>query len=271
MENAKKTAQSLRLAIRHDTFIEPELVLVGAGEFLMGSAQDDPYADESEKPQHTLYLPEFWIGRYLVTNEEYRLFLAENPEFDEPYGWRDRNYPTDEEDHPITDVCWYYAQAYCHWLSLMTRVRYSLPSEAEWEKAARDTDGRIYPWGNNWEPKCCNSWEENIMSTTPVWEYSPNGDSPYSCTDMAGNVFEWTSSRWGSTYEHLRFIYPYTANDGREDIISSDLRVLRGGAFHRDREGMRCALRHRGEPDGTYSDVGFRVVASPVHLRALVL
>jgi formylglycine-generating enzyme required for sulfatase activity len=120
-------------------------------------------------------------------------------------------------------VTWHDAMAYCRWLARVTGRAYRLPSEAEWEKAARGTDGRIWPWGNKWDSKRCNSREGGPGNTTPVGQYSPQGDSPYGCVDMAGNVWEWTLS--------LLKDYPYDPKDGREDAQAEGRRRLRGGAF----------------------------------------
>ena len=136
----------------------------------------------------------------------------------------------------MVDVSWDAATAYCRWLSETTGQRYRLPSEAEWEKAARGTDGRIYPWGNQPpDERRCN-FNNNVKDTTPVGSY-PAGVSPYGCYDMAGNVWEWTSS--------LSWDYPYRADDGREVQVEdgNGLSVYRGGAYWVDRKLVRCAYR----------------------------
>jgi formylglycine-generating enzyme required for sulfatase activity/predicted Ser/Thr protein kinase len=241
---------------RTDKFIEPELIRIPAGEFWMGSDKSkDPGAGDDEFPQHQLNLPEFWIGKYPVTHEEYHLFLLVKPQQKKPKGWNGSDYPTGKEHHPVVNVTWHDALEYCHWLAEMTGKSYRLPSEAEWEKAARGTDGRIYPWGNQWEEKRCNTGEKGIGTTMPVGRYSPQGDSLYGVADMAGNVWEWTRSLYKP--------YPYHAEDGREIETSKDFRLLRGGSFYNYAWLARCAYRDRDSPDNWYNSVGFRVVVSP--------
>jgi formylglycine-generating enzyme required for sulfatase activity len=244
-------------AHRTDKFIEPELVRVPAGEFWMGSDKSkDPDAYDNEFPQHRLNLPEFWIAKYPVTNEEYRPFLLANPQQYKPNGWDGSNFPTGKERHPVVSITWYDTLAYCRWLAEMTGKSYRLPSEAEWEKAARGTDGRIYPWGNPWDTERCNTFDKGPGTTTPVGQYSPKGDSPYGCADIAGNVWEWTHS--------LLNPYKYNAEDGREDEKTKDCRVLRGGSFVDGARLTRCAQRHWRGQGSTYFGVGFRVMVDPL-------
>jgi formylglycine-generating enzyme required for sulfatase activity len=164
----------------------------------------------------------------------------------------------------VVEVSWYDTLAYCRWLSDVTRKTYSLPSEAEWEKGARGRDGRIYPWGKQWEARRCNYDKGGRGDTTPVGAY-PEGVSPYGMLDMAGNVWEWTRSLWGKHWDNPDFKYPYNPEDGRENLGAPEdrLRVLRGGAFNFVHGAVRCASRDRSAPDCWHGDIGFRVVVRP--------
>lgn len=219
-----------------------ELIRIPAGPFLYGSADSDKMARDNEKPQQWVDLPEYRIGRYPVTNAQYKRFLDANPKhripyFDadwaKPYHWDEkrRAFPADKADHPVVLVSWDDAQAFCDWAGL------ALPSEEQWEKAARGTDGRVWAWGD--EPPTaehCN-FNNNVGGTTPVGEYSPKGDSPSGCADMAGNVWEWTGS-W------------YT---------EGETRALRGGSWINDDQDTRAAYRNLNIPHDWHGIVGFRV------------
>ncbi|MCB9151011.1 MAG: SUMF1/EgtB/PvdO family nonheme iron enzyme [Caldilineaceae bacterium] len=218
-----------------------EWCYVPAGEFVMGS--DDHHDDE--KPQHTVNLPDFYISKTPVTNAQYKHFV-EATNHRVPDHWQNGQIPKGKENHPVVNVSWHDARAFCAWANVQ------LPSEAQWEKAARGTDGRIYPWGN--QPptdKLCN-FNNNVKDTTPVDRYSA-GASPYGCLDMAGNVWEWTSSLYKP--------YPYEANDGREDPEADGRRTWRGGSFDYDDNGVRCAFRLDWYPDSRYYGCGFRILS----------
>jgi formylglycine-generating enzyme required for sulfatase activity len=239
---------------------EPQMVTVSAGEFTMGSEKYD-----REKPVHQVNLPEYCIGKHPVTNAEYKRFLDETGH-PAPPRWEENNYPAGKANHPVVYVTWRDAQAYCQWLSQKTGKKYRLPTEAEWEKAARGPstgaqDARDYPWGNEFDKAKCNTSESGIGTTTPVGIYL-DGASPYGALDMAGNVWEWCSSRWGKDWQKPDFGYPYRADDGREDLQSNDLRMLRGGSWLNSRDNARCASRIGINPDNRLNFVGFRVAES---------
>jgi formylglycine-generating enzyme required for sulfatase activity len=247
----------------HQPF-EPGMILIPAGKFLMGSdPQKDQYAWDDEQPPHTLYLPDYYLAETPITNAQYAFFVQATGHRS-PEHWTEGRPPSNKTDHPVVCVSWEDALAYCRWLSEVTGKAYCLPSEAEWEKGARGTDGRIYPWGNRWEARRCNSDEGRHHGTTPVGAY-PEGVSPYGVLNMAGNVWEWTRSLWGKHWDNPDFKYPYNREDGRENLgAPGDIfRVLRGGAFLDDCGGMRCACRGRRYPGFWYGGLGFRVVVRP--------
>ena len=226
---------------------EPEWVEVPAGEFWLGG--DGEY---DGKPQHRLHLPAFRIARTPITNAQYHVF-TEATGYQMPKHWEEKRPPKRQESHPIVHVSWHDALAYCAWLSQMTGKPIMLPSEAEWEKAARgDQDKRTYPWGDAFDATKCSCSELGLISTTPVGIF-PAGASPYGCLDMAGNVWEWTRSQYQG--------YPYNPTDGREDLAGVASRVLRGGSFVNNRFDVRCAYRLRHGPDVRNLIVGFRVLS----------
>ena len=151
--------------------------------------------------------------------------------------------------------------AYCQWINILLKVELPsdlilrLPTEAEWEKAARSIDGRKYPWGNTFDKSKCNTNEGGKGHTTRVGLYSPRGDSPYGCTDMVGNVWEWTHS--------LKRKYPYKVYDGRENENSSDARVIRGGSFALNKRRARCCCRAHSNFNSSEDGFGFRICIAP--------
>jgi formylglycine-generating enzyme required for sulfatase activity len=215
-------------------------VEIPAGEFWMGGEQ---YSHE--KPVHKVHLERYWMAKTPVTNAQYRLFVEATGR-KAPMHWENGKIPRGLENHPVVNVTWHDALAYCRWLSEVIGKPISLPSEAEWEKAARGAkDKREYPWGNTFAKDKCNSEESGIKGTTPVGKYSPAGDSPFGCADMVGNVWEWTRSLWGKDWQKPEFKYLYDPHDGREKLEAADnvRRVLRGGAFNNSRSYARCAYR----------------------------
>lgn len=268
---AKPAARALAdqaLAVLGDPRDFEELITVPAGPFWMGSPDADPLAEENETPQHEVILPEFKIGKYPVTNIQYlRYIKATGRKWRADDETRRANYPA---VYVSRDDAW----AYCDWLTEQWRAEgkisadevVRLPTEAEWEKAARGTDGRPWPWGCEWEASRCNNAELKLGGATPVGIF-PDGASPYGCLDMVGNVWEWTSSLWGKIGEGLQFDYPYDPTDGREDLEASAgvLRVMRGGSFCHGREYARRAFRLRGYPNPAWNGNGFRVVVAPIY------
>ena len=242
---------------------EPEWVTIPAGEFWMGS-DGQGY---NEKPLHRVNLDAFQIARVPITNAQYQLFVQKTGH-SAPHGWEEGRPPKGLESHPVVNVTWHDAIAYCHWLGQAVGKHVALPSEAQWEKAARGSqDKRDYPWGDTFDPARCNTAELGLGGTTPVGIF-PGGASPYGVLDMSGNVWEWTRSLWGKGWEKPSFKYPYNPKDDREDLEApaNIPRVLRGGSFGNVRGFARCAVRYGYAP--VYRDVyrGFRVVVSPIRL-----
>ncbi len=231
---AIRAAAGRALAALGDPRDLQELVLIPDGKFWMGSDKTvDKLAYSDESPQHEVSVPAFKIGKYPVTVGQWKRFVEA------------AQFPGEEralkgvDNHPVVYVSWQDAQAYCQWLTGEWRkcgkigqgeiVR--LPTEAEWEKAARGTDKRIRSWGDDPDPGKANMSETGIGGASAVGIF-PTGASPYGCLDMIGNVWEWTQSKWKG--------YPYRADDGREELGGNDSRVLRGGAW------LLLVLRARG-------------------------
>lgn len=231
---------------------EPVWVEIPAGQFWMGSEE----GWEDERPVHKVHLERYWIAKIPVANAQYRLFV-EATGHKTPEHWENGKIPRGLESYPVVEVSWRDAIAYCRWLSEVTGKLITLPSEAEWEKAARGaTDKREYPWGDTWKEGHCNSAELGVGGATPAGIF-PEGASPYGCQDMVGNVWEWTRSIYQK--------YPYQAGDGREKLEAGDeiARVLRGGSFGNNRNRARCAFRNGNFPFFRLDLRGFRVVVSP--------
>jgi len=219
-----------------------EMILVPAGEFIMGSPENEGYNDEH--PQHRVFLDGFYIDRCEVTNSQYKQFMDATGH-NAPKYWDDGKY--NRLDQPIVGATWSDAAAYARWAGKR------LPTEAEWEKAARGTDGRQYPWGNEWDNSKCNAnvAGEAQQYTAPVGSF-PAGASPYGVMDMAGNVWEWCIDWYGSNYGQSPRRNPKGHDSGGES-------VLRGGSWcTTDCSYLRCANRNWFSPSFRFDDAGFR-------------
>jgi formylglycine-generating enzyme required for sulfatase activity len=218
------------------------MVYVLAGEFIMGSDE----GDIDEQPMHTVYLDAFYIDRTEVTNAQYRE-CAEAGACSQPQDTVWYNDPNRAE-HPVVWVSWCQANDYCRWAGER------LPTEAEWEKAARGTDGRTYPWGEGID---CDraQYSECGGGTVPVGS-KPQGASPYGALDMAGNVWEWVADWYDSGY--------YSRSPGRNPPGPDygRYRVLRGGSWYDGQRDARCAIRFLYNPWIRFNDVGFRCARS---------
>jgi formylglycine-generating enzyme required for sulfatase activity len=242
-------------------YFEPETVFVPSGPFWMGREPLPGGEATYDFPKFEVDLPAFRIGKYPVTNSQYSEFIrATGTEVNPETGWDGQTPPPDRLNHPVTGVTWYQAVAYCDWLSKKTGRNYSLPNEAQWEKAARGVQGWLYPWGDTWQEGGCNP---DPLQITPVGQYPPQG--PYGCYDLIGNLREWTSSLWGEKRSEpdLNFSYPWK-DDGRNDLRANTMirRVFRGGASENP-SNMTCTARNGFAPDKSGPPGkrhGFRVV-----------
>jgi formylglycine-generating enzyme required for sulfatase activity len=225
-----------------------EIVLIPEGEFTMGSnPKDDPYFWGAEAPAHTVHLDSFWIYRTEVTQGMYQKCVDQKAcpfpdRIDDPVA---KQYGNPRfSDYPVVMVTWEAASSYCQWAGAR------LPTEAEWEKAARGTDGRLFPWGNDPNPDGHAIF--SATSTSPVGSL-PYGASPYSAFDMAGNVLEWVNDYFDSSY------YQYSPLVNPHGPSSGSRRVIRGGAFTQEElAGLRTVARASLRPRDSKISVGFR-------------
>lgn len=242
------------------------------------SCSRDWFIDEA--PQQIVDVNTFWIMQTEVTNAQFAAFVdaggysqdqwwteagwawRTESAITEPGYWDNTNW--NQPDYPVVGISWYEAMAYAAWLADKTGFAVRLPTEAEWEKGARGAESLIFPWGNTWDGTLLNYCDENCTydwkdvanndgytTTAPVGSY-PGGASPYGALDVAGNVWEWTSSQFAD--------YPYDSTDGREDLTGSAGRVLRGGSWGSLPFNVRAAVRVRDVPDFRFSNVGVRLV-----------
>jgi len=280
-------------------FGEMNLVYVPSGAFIMGSTDAEmensaqlcrkyygsgcqPDWTNDEGPQSSVSTSAFWIMQTEVTNNQFRQFVESDgyaePSYWSALGWQWKiregiMFPAYWADpsfnggsHPVVGVSWYEATAYATWIARRTGLEFRLPTEAEWEKAARGVNGHRYPWGPIWDPNfanycdvnCDQKWKDisgfsdQYPFTSPVGQF-PSGKSPYNVYDMAGNVWEWTASIYGP--------YPY-AQTGRESVDDGSRRTLRGGSWRSAELGLRSADRAWKEPTVRTDRFGIRLVLS---------
>ncbi|HLJ93453.1 MAG TPA: SUMF1/EgtB/PvdO family nonheme iron enzyme [Gemmataceae bacterium] len=253
------------------------MVLIPAGTFPMGLPEKNLLAQDHEKPLREVYLSAFWIDVYPVTNSRFQLFLSQHGYEQsqwwtkEGWAWRTRrriHQPAmwgqpgwDGPDQPVAGVSWYEAMAYACWAGRR------LPTDAEWEKAARGSDGRAYPWGDEWPTADLANFDLAVGRTTPVGLY-PKGTSPYGCHDMAGNVNNWTSDWYWRLFGRFCVRFGQLRDPQLHDQLRSELpfkaiteKVDRGGGFATARECqevLSCTRKLAWKPSTRAPWNGFR-------------
>jgi len=224
------------MKIKLDTGVYMEFIRIPAGEFLMGSDPAvDPDAWEDEQPQHLVHLDEYWIGKTSVTRSQYKPFASQQKSFFYRF-WYSTNNLDFREDEPFTNIDWQTAVDFCTWLGSICKRKISLPSEAQWEKAARGTDGRIYPWGNEPEPALFNQ------------------PSPFGVIGMSGDNWNWTADLYDKKY------YTHSPKNNPSGSQDGEKRVVRGGSPAAEISEWRSAYRLSLNPNDKFADVGFRCV-----------
>ncbi len=231
------------------------MVYIQQGEFQMGSDN----GKNNEKPIRSVYLDGYWIGKYEVTFDQFDKFCKEQKIIEpDDEGWG-------RDQRPVINISWEDAMAYCQWLSKRIGCNFRLPIEAEWEKAARGTDGRLYPWGNsppsgnkanfaanipNFDRRN-NTIDQKSKYATPIGSY-PEGSSPYGAMDMAGNVYEWCLDWYSSSN-------PTSLKKDLQSPKSGTYRVLRGGSWFSGSRCLRTTFRTSAKPTSRYFHIGFRL------------
>jgi len=220
--------------------IREGMVYIPEGEFLMGADGEEP----DQAPAHLIWVDGFFIDSTEVTNADYRKFVEATGHPEPPY-WNDERF--NGPNQPVVGVSWFDAAAYAEWAGKR------LPTEAEWEKAARGIDGRKYPWGDMLEEKLLN-FNDDLGRPADVGSY-PEGRSPYGVLDMAGNVWEWVNDWYVADY-YSKSPYRNPVGPG-----SGLYKVLRGGSWYSNQYFVRCTFRDYSDPDFRANDIGFRCAA----------
>jgi formylglycine-generating enzyme required for sulfatase activity len=229
-----------------------DMVFVPAGEFLMGSSGEELYrtADVDEFPRRQVWVDDFYIDVHEVTNAQYKVYV-DSMRVEPPPKWVDGNYGLGEDGLPVVSITWDEAAAYARF------VGKRLPTEAEWEKAARGTDGRSYPWGGSFDRVHANNGEHLL----PIMSY-PSGVSPYGAYDMAGNAAEWVDG-WYEAYPREPGQTPPSDLPDRQEEFKKERRVYRGGSWNTFPKHLRCANRESTSPGKRWVYVGFRCAMDP--------
>ncbi len=246
-QRGKSTAAGMHAAVRYFC-----AMYRASPEILQASYEAGAYDDE---------LLELWQSRLAMTDEALDAHLHERypgGRITAPRWWGDERFG--HRSQPVVGICWHEARAYCCWLSAQTSQDFRLPSEAEWEAAARGAAGRRYAWGDAFDRLRCNVIDTHVMCPSPVGIF-PAGDTPEGLSDMTGNTADWTNTGWGRTVDEAEHAYPYDAADGREEVESSELeyRLVRGGGWHDNEVIARAACRDVNHATHTADNLGFRL------------
>lgn len=266
------------------TIQPPALIAIPAGQYAIGLSRRmlrrllaeidlaKSWAEKGlfgrEQPTFKVWLNPFAISRYPVTVGAYRAFVnsdgygtagywdqagwqwLQKSARIEPTGWTNPDLAGDD-GLPVVGISWYEARAYCRWLAEAIGKEYRLPTEFEWEAAARGQGDRLFPWGDTFDADRCNSAARGVGKPLPAGSFSPEGDSPWGCADMAGNVSEWTASRFR--------LYPVDGSDLIGEANGAGLWVTRGGSWHSNPLRVRTTSRGYNDPWFSDSDLGFRL------------
>jgi formylglycine-generating enzyme required for sulfatase activity len=225
-----------------------------------------------ERPIHWVQLSPFWLGETPVTNQQYDVYLAQRAAsgkpVEEPRYWRDRRFALPEQ--PVVGVSWHQAMDFCRWLSEVSGLVVQLPTEAQWEYAARGPDERTYPWGHDVPDasRACFGLDPGKGQPSPVGSF-PTGKGPFGTLDQAGSVFEWCLDVWDDEAYQKRVAEGEVVDPVRtgEPDAESDLRVLRGGGWGGPSLNLRSACRFWNWAGLQFDDVGFRVAVIPARSR----
>lgn len=227
-------------------YFEPKTIYIAEGPFWMGSPEGAGIPTY-ETPQHEVTLPAFRIGKYPVKNSQYEEFIRQTRRIVSPsMGWDGQKVPKGLQDHPVTGVTWFDALAYCHWLVEKTGRRYSLPNEAQWEKACRGGNNFVYPWGDEFDPQRCNYGRPTLA---PVDAYPAQND--FGGFDFVGNVSQWTCTLWGEKRiaPDPEYFYPWQQDARNDPNANSQIRrVVRGSSFKGEPKFLRCSVRSGQAP-----------------------
>jgi formylglycine-generating enzyme len=237
------------------------MVTIPAGKFLRGS---DSSTEADEKPQKEVMVSEYQIGIVPVTVGMYEEYVAATKGAKMPDAPKDFNQDWSKKDHPMVNVSWHDAQKFAEWATKVAKITLLLPSEAQWEKAARGVDGREYPWGNDWDSSKCCCGENSNGGTASVGSYPSGANEQYGLLDMAGNVWEWCLDWYGADW----YKNPESFKNDPSGPMKGSTRVLRGGSWWSHAPIVfRCACRYEIAPADWHDLWGFRL-ASPSLPRA---